>query len=29
LDVVRGGAQCLQIGLWDNRVNQRLDDHAQ
>jgi hypothetical protein len=29
LNALRGGAQCLYIGLGGNRVNERLNDHAQ
>jgi hypothetical protein len=28
-DALRGGAQCLDVGLGGNRVDERLDDHAQ
>jgi hypothetical protein len=28
LNALRGGAQCLHVGLGGNRVNERLNDHA-
>jgi hypothetical protein len=28
-NAVRGGAQCLEVELGDDGVNERLDDHTQ